>query len=138
MVYSLLTIIPLGIVSSVFYNKSILILETRIRESNSQTLVNVVDKIDEQLKTIESIAMTVTNDPVVYPAVRNDSEKRREPQTADTLDNMRIALAEIAKQSEFIDSIYVFNKYNQGYSSSKEFNVQGSVSRCHDQENLER
>lgn len=121
-VYSLLTVIPLALVTGLFYYRSMQIIETKIRESSKQNIVETSDKLDEMLNGIYQKAKNISiqreveallrnsNDSSLYPLSEMDQEVYKSEISA-LLDKER-------KSYPLIDSIYIFNNSGEVYTSS--------------------
>lgn len=120
-IYSLLTVIPLALVTGLFYYRSMQIIETKVRESSKQNIVETSDKLDEMLNGIYQKAKNISvqreveallrnsNDSTLYPL--NDQDKRvYESEVRALLDKEKAGY-------EMIDSIYIYNNSGEVYSS---------------------
>lgn len=122
LIYSLLTVVPLVVVISLFYVRSTDIIETKIRNTSYQTLVETSDKIDGMLKLIEQKTDHLSNNIAVNKLLRNDLNKddyplKPEERKAYTAELEKALNAELAAD-DLIDAIYVFNNDGIGYAST--------------------
>ncbi|GGD53685.1 cache domain-containing sensor histidine kinase [Paenibacillus nasutitermitis] len=126
-VYSLLTVIPMITIISLFYVRTTDILEKKIQTSSRQTLVETTDKIDGILKLMEQQALRLSNTLPLNKILNNDFD----PDTSPLSDEERAGLIEellrdIGSEmnvSDLIDEIYVFNLEGQAYASTKAIEV---------------
>ncbi|WP_158560782.1 sensor histidine kinase [Paenibacillus contaminans] len=121
-IYSLLVVTPLIVIISLFYFRSTEIIETKIRETTNQTLVETADKIDGNLKLFKQKADTISrsifanrilkheNDPEIYAL--SDEEKTLYKEQLKELLNDEVAA------DEMIDAIYIFTEKGTMYASS--------------------
>lgn len=123
--YSLLTVIPLSIVSTTFYLRSKSILETKLLESRSQTLVETADKIDVILKTISDKVKSFSDNRVMIGILKNDRDSaaypmddmERKSQESNLSAILNFELADTDSDSSFIDALYLYNEAGKIYRS---------------------
>lgn len=121
-IYSLLVVTPLIVIISLFYFRSTEIIETKIKETTNQTLVETADKIDGNLKMYKQKADNIlrsiyTNrilkyeyDPETFAL--SDEEKAHSKEQLEKLLNEEVAA------DDMIDAIYVFAENGKVYASS--------------------
>jgi len=129
LLYSLLTLLPLILVISVFYYKSSAILETKITDSKKQSLVEMVDKIDGYLRDITLLAAQIQKDDRIATALREDYAAPEENQERFSSRRKRVneRLAELALRSEFVDAIYLVNAHQQTYFADTEYKIESNL-----------
>jgi len=119
-IYSLLTVIPMITIISLFYVRTTAILEKKIQTSNRQTLVETTDKIDGILKLIEQQAVRLSNTYSLNKIVNNDFDPDTSPLPGGERSQLVAALLQDIenemKGSELIDEIYVFNLEGKAYA----------------------
>lgn len=111
-IYSLLTLIPLIVVSSVFYLRSSLVVEKKAAEAAQQDLSGTADKIDEVLYAIKSQMMPISEDVFLQTLLR-ESNNGQEDQflrasVAESLES-ELQTAKL-KIGDFVSGIYVLTK----------------------------
>jgi two-component system sensor histidine kinase YesM len=123
--YSLLTVIPLALVSTTFYLRSKSIFETRLLESRSHTLVETSDKIDFILKAVAENLEGYADDRVMISVLKND----RVPSTGEinlaerkSLESNLIAFLNFVLTNtdlgiNYIDAIYLYNEAGKIYKT---------------------
>ncbi|WP_136608566.1 sensor histidine kinase [Paenibacillus dokdonensis] len=128
-IYSLLTVIPLALVTGLFYYRSMQIIETKIRESSKQNIVETSDKLDEMLNSIDQKAKNISIQREVEALLRNSNDSTLYP--LSDLDQ-RVYQSEVRSLLDrereaygLIDSIYIFNNSGDMYTST---NASGSES----------
>ncbi len=129
LLYSLLTLLPLILVISVFYYKSSAILETKITDSKKQSLVEMVDKIDGYLREVALQAAQIQKDDLIATALREDyasSEENRESFAARG-NRVNERLSELILRSEFMDAIYLINANQEVYYADKEYRFESNL-----------
>ncbi|GIP29732.1 sensor histidine kinase YesM [Paenibacillus sp. J23TS9] len=121
-IYSLLTVIPLALVTGLFYYRSMQIIETKIRESSKQNIVETSDKLDEMLNSIDQKAKNISIQREVEALLRNSNDSTLYP--LSELDQ-RVYQSEVRslldREKEaygLIDSIYIFNNSGDMYTST--------------------
>ncbi|MFC5407192.1 cache domain-containing sensor histidine kinase [Cohnella soli] len=122
LIYSLLTVVPLIVVISLFYFRSTDIIETKIQTSSNQTLVETSDKIDGMLKLIEQKTNRLSTNLSIHKLLRNDMDKLEYALTPEerrqyTADLDKALNAELAEE-ELIDAIYIFDNEENIYTST--------------------
>lgn len=124
-IYTLLTVIPLAIVSTTFYIRSKNVLETKLLESRNQAMVETTDKIDAILKSFSDLVGNLADNPVLLTLMRNDYQpaayplERSERQTFETTLTAILNFEKNADETtnRYIDAIYVYNKESLLYNS---------------------
>ncbi|MEC0241929.1 hypothetical protein P4H66_19110 [Paenibacillus dokdonensis] len=121
-IYSLLTVIPLALVTGLFYYRSMQIIETKIRESSKQNIVETSDKLDEMLNSIDQKAKNISIQREVEALLRNSNDSTLYP--LSELDQgvyqseVRSLLDREKEAYGLIDSIYIFNNSGDMYTST--------------------
>lgn len=123
--YSLLTVIPLAIVSTTFYLRSKSVLETRLLESRNQTLVETADKIDVILKAVADKLEGYADDRIMRSILKNDRNPSLEPMdpverhiqesNLDAFLNYVLANTDVGIQ--YMDAIYLYGEAGNIYKS---------------------
>nr|WP_237392067.1 sensor histidine kinase [Paenibacillus dendrobii] len=121
-IYSLLTVIPLALVTGLFYYRSMQIIETKIRESSKQNIVETSDKLDEMLNSIYQKAKNISVQREVEALLRNSNDSTLYPLSEM---DQRVYQAEVNvfldREKEaygLIDSIYIFNNDGGMYANT--------------------
>ncbi|WP_188990186.1 cache domain-containing sensor histidine kinase [Paenibacillus nasutitermitis] len=129
LLYSILTLLPLILVISVFYYKSSAILETNITDSKKQSLVEMVDKIDGYLREVALQAAQIQKDDLIATALRVDYATNEENRESFSSRGSRVneRLSELILRSEFIDAIYLVNANQEVYYADKEYKFESNL-----------
>jgi len=133
LIYSLLTLVPLIIVSTTFYVTSKRILEHNVDQSFQQTLSETADKIDGVLKAFAGQASSIGNNQFVYALLRNaanpdqyplaDSERSALEERVE--DMLRIELEDMGKSiGDIADSIHLFDAQGKHYFTGLQPEIQ--------------
>jgi len=127
-IYSLLIVSSLVFIISLFYFRSTEIIEAKIRETTSQTLVETTDKIDGILKLFQQKADTIALNMDINRILKNEwdseifafseSEKRQYTERIEAL------LTQEAAMDEMIDAIYVYDSNENVYASKNAVEVE--------------
>ncbi|WP_227013791.1 sensor histidine kinase [Paenibacillus psychroresistens] len=131
-VYSLLTVIPLTLVTGISYLNSQKIIEKKIADSANRTLIETVDKIEGILQVMEKVLDDLANDQVVKTLLKNDYDKitypmteARRHETESTLkETLNLQLSGDSIEEAFINSIYIFNNTEKYYTTETNGKVQ--------------
>lgn len=124
LIYSLLTLIPLIIVSATFYVTSKRILENNVDQSFERTMAETSDKIDGVFKAFAREASGIGDNRFVNALLRNASMPDRyplAPSERDALEErveemLRIELEDMSKNiGDFADSIHLFDAEGKHY-----------------------
>ncbi|RAV19671.1 sensor histidine kinase [Paenibacillus contaminans] len=125
--YSMLIVIPLAVIISLFYFRSTEIIETKMREATSQTLVETADKIDGMLKLFAQKADTIVLDLDIYRLLKNEAETETVALTAEekqqTIERIETLLNREAAANDMIDAIYIFAANGEVYASADAMEV---------------
>jgi len=133
LIYSLLTLIPLIIVSATFYVTSKKILEHNVDQSYERTLAETSDKIDGVFKAFAREASGIGDNRFVNALLRNVSMTDRyplAPSERDALEErveemLRIELADMSKNiGDFADSIHLFDAEGKHYFAGSTSDIQ--------------
>jgi len=124
-IYTLLTVIPLTIVSTTFYYRSKNVLESKLLESRTQALVETTDKIDAILKTFSDRAADLSENPVLAALLRNKADPAAHPMDGAERRSLETTLKDILNfvknadetNRRYIDAIYVYNKTETLYAT---------------------
>ncbi|MFD0717172.1 sensor histidine kinase [Paenibacillus sp. GCM10027626] len=112
-VYSLLTVIPLVLIISLFYVRTTVIIEEKMKTSSNQTLVETVDKIDGLLKLVEQQAVRIANSFAASKLLNNDHDPETYPLAAEERELLKeellTELQTELKSNPMLDAIYLFN-----------------------------
>ncbi|MBB3067665.1 sensor histidine kinase YesM [Paenibacillus baekrokdamisoli] len=132
-IYSLLTLIPLTLVSGTFYLRSKHILEQKLMESRNQTLMETAGKIDGILRAFAKKTNDIGDQPQIVKLLRNtvmptkypleSNEKQRIITTVQNvldseMDNMKLEIGDYA------DAIYLHEGTNLIYSTGSQIPIQ--------------
>ncbi|MCD9025373.1 sensor histidine kinase [Cohnella silvisoli] len=119
-IYSLLTVIPLILIISLFYFRTTAIVEEKIRRTSSQTLVETADKIDGILKLLEQQALTLRNEYAVNRILNNDFNSAAYPLSRKERTQLETELVRelqaVLQRNDMIDAAYVFNTEGDVYT----------------------
>lgn len=133
LIYSLLTLIPLIIVSATFYYTSKRILENNVDQAFQQTMTETADKIDGVLKAFISQASGIGDNRFVYALLRNALEPGQYPLSLKEKtaleerveDMLRIELEAMSNRiGDIADSIHLFDKQGKHYFAGTEPGIQ--------------
>ncbi|MFC5404368.1 sensor histidine kinase [Cohnella soli] len=133
LIYSLLTLVPLIIVSATFYSTSKRILENNVDQSFKQTLAETSDKIDGILKAFARQASSIGDNRFVYALLRNAADPDKYPLAPSersaleerVQDMLRIELDDMGKSiGDIADSIHLFDVQSKHYFAGAEPDVQ--------------
>ncbi|MCD9026415.1 sensor histidine kinase [Cohnella silvisoli] len=126
LIYSLLTLIPLTLVSGTFYYRSSTILKERIVESNAQTLEETKNKIDTILKAFSEKLLNLSSQRPLVTILRHDAFPDQFPlQPAERAfiekgisETLHVELTNMNKEiGDYADAIYLINSKNRIYTS---------------------
>ncbi|MBP1994482.1 sensor histidine kinase [Paenibacillus eucommiae] len=120
-IYSLLVVTPLIVIISLFYFRSTEIIETKIRETTNQTLVETADKIDGILKLFEQKADNISRDLNANRILKNEldpemftlTKEEKSLYTKQLKEQLNLEVA----ANEMIDAIYIFADNGSVYAS---------------------
>jgi two-component system sensor histidine kinase YesM len=116
-----MVVTPLIVIISLFYFRSTDIIETKIKETTNQTLVETADKIDGILKLFEQKADNISLSLFTSRLLKNEydpdlyamSSEERMLYTAQ----LKELLNEEVSANEMIDAIYIFDNNGKMYAS---------------------
>ncbi len=121
-IYSLLTVIPLALVTGLFYYRSMQIIETKIRESGKQNIVETSDKLDEMLNSISQKAQNISIQREVEALLRNSNDSSLYPLSEMDQSIYKYEVRSLLDREKasygLIDSIYIFNNSGEVYTST--------------------
>ncbi|MFD0711522.1 sensor histidine kinase [Paenibacillus sp. GCM10027626] len=124
LIYSLLTLVPLIIVSATFYVTSKRILENNVDQSFKQTMAETSDKIDGVFKAFAREASGIGDNQFVNALLRNASEPDKYPLVPseraaleERIEEMLwIGLEDMGKNiGDIADSIHLFDAHGKHY-----------------------
>ncbi|QNK57357.1 sensor histidine kinase [Paenibacillus sp. PAMC21692] len=133
LIYSLLTLVPLIIVSATFYVTSKEILEHNVDQSFKQTMSETSDKIDGVFKAFANEASDIGDNLFVYTLLRNAwnpdqyplSPSERTALTERVEAMLWIELGNMGKNiGDFADSIHIFDVQGKQYFAGAESEIQ--------------
>ncbi|SFJ41442.1 HAMP domain-containing protein [Paenibacillus sp. UNC496MF] len=118
-IYSLLTLVPLLIVSATFYIRSSLVIEKKAAEEAQRELSGAADKFDEVLYAVKSQMTPIGENLLLQSLLRAASRGQRDDAgyaSVDELLQSELTSAKL-KIGEFVSGIYVLDAAGQLYST---------------------
>ncbi len=134
-IYSLLTLIPLVLVSTTFYLKSKSAIETKLSESRTQALVETSDKIDGILKGYSDKINDIGESHTLKTLLQNDKDPLKHPLEDLNRKSIESTLSAIINNEvginsstvNYVDAIYIRNFKGKIYSSENAQPIQFSL-----------
>jgi len=121
-IYSLLIVVPLVVIISLFYFRSTEIIETKMREATSQTLVETADKIDGILKLLAQKADTIVLNLEIDRVLKSEEDPEAivwtEEEKQMTIARVEALLNQEVAANDMIDAIYIFAGNGKVYASA--------------------
>ncbi|MCU6709935.1 histidine kinase [Paenibacillus sp. J5C_2022] len=128
LIYSILTLLPLMLVIGLFYNRSNHILESNITAAKKQSLVEMMDKIDSNLRNVEQIAMSIQKDPLILKTLMDDYVQFDQRQLdAETSLRIKERMASLIEANTLIDAVYLENRSHNVYYVDSEFKFESNL-----------
>ncbi|MBM7564958.1 cache domain-containing sensor histidine kinase [Paenibacillus sacheonensis] len=118
-IYSLLTLIPLIIVSSTFYIRSSLVIEKKAAEEAQQRLSGTADKFDEVLYAVKSQMTPISENMFLQSLLRASNQGRKDEGLNASVNVMlqsELATAKL-KIGPFVSGIYLLDEDGLVYST---------------------
>ncbi|MBO7748547.1 sensor histidine kinase [Paenibacillus sp. MWE-103] len=118
-IYSLLTLVPLLIVSATFYIRSSLVIEKKAAEEAQRQLSGAADKFDEALYAVKSQMTPIGENLLLQSLLRAADRGQRDEAgyaAVDELLQSELASAKL-KIGEYVSGIYVLDASGQLYST---------------------
>ena len=118
-IYSLLTLVPLIIVSSTFYIRSSLVIEKKAAEEAQQKLSGTADKFDEMLYAVKSQMTPVSENLFLQSLLRAANKGRQDDSLYASVSEMLLSELATAKLKigGFVSGIYVLDKSGLLYAT---------------------
>ena len=132
-IYSILTLVPLLVVSTAFYMRSSNLIEKNVTEQAQQQLSATADWADEQLYAISKRLIVLSQQGLITSLLRMDNlfgnELTRSPEHAATeravLDLLQSEVVEARQQiGAFVGDVYIMNTSGRLYGTESSMGIQ--------------
>ncbi len=130
--FIIISILPLLVITSIYYINSVSVLKDEISKSNKALLVQTINNLDNILETIEdkiwSFKILDMQSSNKYIGNLGDAGKYGPGQALENLNFVMTMLANYADTNGYIDSIYLYsNSQNYLVSSSRNYKLVNNI-----------